>query len=145
MYKHILLATDGSELSDRALKFGIKVAQCSDAKVTVITAIRPWHTVAPGEMMLAFPEAEYLKGATANAQSILDRAEKIAQEANVECEALLILRKEPWQAITEAAEDHGCDLIVMGSHGRSGLSKLILGSETQKVLTHATVPVLVHR
>ncbi len=145
MFKHILLATDGSDLADRAVRRGIDIAKCHDAKVTLITAIRPWHTVGPGEIMIAFPENEYLKGATHFAQSVLDKAEKTAQEAGVACESRLICKQEPWQAITEAAEDHGCDLIVVGSHGRSGLSKLILGSETQKVLTHTTIPVLVFR
>jgi len=145
MYQHILIATDGSELSDRAVEFGIEIAKCQNAKVTLVTSIRPWHSIAPVEVMLTFPEAEYLKNATNHAKKVLEEAKTIAQKQKVTCETCLISKNEPWQAITEAAEDHNCDLIVMGSHGHSGLKKLILGSETQKVLTHTTVPVLVHR
>lgn len=145
MYTNILIAVDGSEPADRATQHGIHLAKAIGAKVTFVSAIRPWHTVAPVEVMVAIPDAEYLKGATEYAQSLLEKAEASAKESDVTCETSVICKNDPWQAITEAAKEHNCDLIVMGSHGRRGLTKLLLGSETQKVLTHTTIPVLVHR
>jgi nucleotide-binding universal stress UspA family protein len=145
MYKHILLAVDGSDLAEAAARHGLKLAKSVGAKCTAIMALRPWHTVAPGEIMVAFPEAEYLKGATAYADVSVKRVSGLADQEGVSCETSVVSQKEPWEAIAEGAADLGCDLIVMGSHGRSGFAKLILGSEAQKVLTHATVPVLVHR
>ena len=145
MYKHILIAVDGSEIAEHAAEHGLKLAKRVGAKCTAMMALRPWHTVAPGEIMVAFPEAEYLKGAAAYAEKSLKRIGALASEQEVECETSVVSDKEPWQAIVESAKALGCDLIVMGSHGRSGLTKLILGSEAQKVLTHATVPILIDR
>ena len=145
MYKNILLAIDGSDLARNAAEHGLELAKALGARCTALMALRPWHTVAPGQMMVAFPEAEYMKGAKSYAEASLSQISDLASRKEVPFEAKIILQKEPWQAITEGAEDLGCDLIVMGSHGRSGFAKLILGSEAQKVLTHATIPVLVHR
>ena len=86
-----------------------------------------------------------MKGAEAQAKQYLEKAEALAQEAGVACETRQTIAEEAWKAITETAVDAGCDLIVMGSHGRTGLAKLVLGSETQKVLAHSNIPILVHR
>ncbi len=145
MYKHILLTTDGSELSQRAVKHGAQLAKAVGAKLTIITVIKPWQTVAPAEVMISFPEDEYLKSAQAQADTVLEKAASIAKEIGVPCQTQHVIHESTWQAITEAAQSENCDLIVMGSHGRTGLVKLVLGSETQKVLAHSTVPVLVHR
>ncbi len=145
MYTHILLTTDGSELAARSLEQGIGLAKALGARVTILNVIQPLHVVAPPEVMIAFPAGEYEKHAKNNADEVLQRAEKAAGEAGVDCQTLSVSHDDPWQAIVETAAGTGCDLIVMGSHGRAGLSKLVLGSETQKVLTHTKIPVLVTR
>lgn len=145
MYKHILLTTDGSELADRSVQHGIALAATHGARVTVLTVIKPLHTVAPAEVMIALPPADYEKGAQKHADQILERVSKAATEAGVACTTQCTTNDEPSQAIIDAASDGACDLIVMGSHGRTGLTKLVLGSQTQKVLAQASVPVLVTR
>ncbi|MCL4766910.1 MAG: universal stress protein [Hyphomicrobiaceae bacterium] len=145
MYEHILVATDGSELSAAAIRHAVGLAKALQARVTALTVIRPWHTVAPGEIMVAFPESEYRKGAEAAAVKYLGVAADAAKAAGASCETRSMEHDQPWRAIISAAEADGCDLIVMASHGRTGLAALFLGSETQKVLTHGTIPVLVCR
>ncbi len=145
MYKHILVATDGSERSEGAIKEAVGLAKALQAKVTALTVIRPWRTVAPGEIMVAFPESEYRKGAEVAAAKYLDVAKDAAQQANVSCETLWVEHEQPWQAIISTAAAKNCDLIVMASHGRKGLAAFLLGSETQRVLTQSKIPVLVCR
>ena len=145
MYRHILLTTDGSDLAERSVRHGIGLAKELGARVTVLTVIQPLHTVAPVEVMIAFPAAEYDKHAQQNAEDVLRRAEYAALKADLSCTTRMITHANAWQAIVDTATDAECDLIIMGSHGRSGLGKLVLGSETQKVLVHTTIPVLVTR
>ena len=145
MYKHILVATDGSELSERAVQHAVGLAHALGAKITALTVIKPWRTVAPGEIMVAFPEEEYLKGAEIAARRYVEYAKDAATEKGVPCETTWLEHEHPWEAIISTAERNGCDLIVMASHGRRGLSAFLLGSETQKVLTHSNIPVLVCR
>ena len=145
MYKHILLTTDGSELAEKSLQHGIALAAALSARITVLTVIKPLHTVAPSEVMVALPPAEYEKGAQKHADRLLERANAAATQAGVACATRCRTHDEPSQAIIDTAADAACDLIVMGSHGRTGLTKLILGSQTQKVLSHTSVPVLVTR
>jgi nucleotide-binding universal stress UspA family protein len=145
VYKHILVATDGSELSERAIEQAIGLARALNARVTALHVIRPWRTVAPGEIMVAFPESEYLKGAETAAARYVGYAEELADEQGVSCDTTWLEHGHPWQAILSTAEARGCDLIVMASHGRKGLAALFLGSETQKVLAHSKIPVLVCR
>jgi nucleotide-binding universal stress UspA family protein len=128
MYKNILIATDGSELSEKAVNHGIALAKRIGAKVTVLTVVQPLHTFT----------AEY-------AEKTLGAAARLAQAAGVECEGVHVEHDFPYQAIIDTAASKGCDLIVMASHGRHGISALVLGSETVKVLTHSKIPVLVHR
>lgn len=145
MYKHILIATDGSDPAERAMKDGFGIAKALGAKVLAVTVTRPWYAVAAGELMVAFPENEYMAGAKQLADANLKVATDAAQAAGVACEALHVIHDYVHQGIIETAQKHHCDLIVMGSHGRSGLERLFLGSETHKVLAHTTIPVLVHR
>ena len=145
MYNKILIATDGSDLAEKAIQHGVSLAAEIGASISVITVARPMHAVAPPEVMIAFPAEDYAKGAQEHAREILAKAESVAQQANVPCQTRTIVHEEPWQAITEAASEEGSDLIVMGSHGRSGLTRLMLGSEAQKVLAHTKTPVLVVR
>ena len=145
MYSHILLTTDGSELADRAVADGLALAAALKSRVTVLCVVQPVHTVAPTEVMIAFPAAEYQKGAEDHADAALQHAETAAKEKGVHCDKERMTSEKPWQAIIDTAHSKGCDLIVMGSHGRSGITQLVLGSQTQKVLSHSTLPVLVTR
>jgi nucleotide-binding universal stress UspA family protein len=145
MYKHILIATDGSELAGKAVTAGLALAKAVKAKVTAVTVSEPWTALVTGEMALGFPYQEYEKGAAENAARILAAASEAAKSSGVECATAYVADRYPAEAIVECARDKGCDLIVMASHGRRGLSKLLLGSETTRVLTHSSVPVLICR
>jgi nucleotide-binding universal stress UspA family protein len=145
MFKHILIATDGSELAQKAVTEGLAVAKGSGARVTVINVTEPWVAVAPGEIAMAFPIKEYDASVAANAAQILSDVEKQAKALDVPCATLHVKDQFPAEGIVETATEQGCDLIVMASHGRRGLMRFLLGSQAIKVLTHSTVPVLVCR
>ncbi len=140
MYRHILIPTDGSELAEHGVAHGLALAKSIEAKVSVIFVVEPFS-----EMSGRFIEAvaSYAELRKEQATSALNRAARMAKEAGVSCETIQAENAQPHQAIIAAAEDKGCDLIVMSSHGRSGLSVLLIGSVTNKVLTHANTPVLV--
>lgn len=145
MYKKILLATDGSDLAIRAVEHGLALAKSVGADVVAVYVVKPVDVFAPVEMSVAISEDDLRKGAEATARHALDQVRKLADEHGVPCETRQPDDFRPWHAITETAKTEGCDLIVMGSHGRSGLVGLVLGSETQKVLAHSSIPVMVHR
>ncbi len=144
MYQHILIATDGSELAGRAVSTGLELAKALRAKVTAVTATEPWSSMVTGEVALSFPIHDYEKAAAENAARILSAVNETAGRAGVACETLHI-SDFPADGIVETAKARGCDLIVMASHGRRGLSKLILGSQASRVLALSPVPVLVCR
>jgi nucleotide-binding universal stress UspA family protein len=144
MYQHILIATDGSELAGRAVSAGLELAQALRAKVTAVTATEPWSSMVAGEAALSFPIEDYEKAAAENAARILSAVSETAGQAGVACETLHV-NDFPADGIVETAKAKGCDLIVMASHGRRGLSKLILGSQASRVLALSPVPVLVCR
>ncbi len=144
MYQHILIATDGSELAGRAVSAGLELAKALRAKVTAVTATEPWSSMVTGEVALSFPIHDYEKAAAENAARILSAVNETAGRAGVACETLHI-SDFPADGIVETAKARGCDLIVMASHGRRGLSKLILGSQASRVLALSPVPVLVCR
>src|ERR1700746_2909133 len=127
MYRHILIPTDGSELAWRGVAHGVAVAKSVAAKVFAINVVEPLFAV------------------TGDFASVLDRVANAAKEAGVSCETIQVENVPPHQAIIAAAEDKGCNLIVMSSHGLSGLSMLLIGSVTNKVLTYTRTPVLVCR
>jgi nucleotide-binding universal stress UspA family protein len=146
MYRHILIPTDGSELAEQAVTNGLSLANSLGAKVTVIIVEEPnWLGVSSFAEHGAFEElgryTEQIKNYTA---STLNRATDAAKRAGVPCDTIQVKDAQPYQAIIATAEDKGCDLIVMASHGRSGLSAVVLGSVTNKVLTHTKIPVLVY-
>ena len=145
MYGRILIATDGSELCERAVRQGVDLAKAIGARVVGVTVLQPLHTGAPRSMvpanLAAIVHEQMQKLAAANLAGL----ERIAEAAGVPLETLRESDDHPWQGILRAAEATGADLIVMASHGRKGVAALLLGSETQKVLTHAKVPVLVVR
>ncbi|MCA1395816.1 universal stress protein [Bradyrhizobium sp. BRP56] len=140
MYRHVLIPTDGSELAEQGVKHGLALAKSVGAKVSVIFVVEPLSEIGGRYRDLLARFAEIRKE---EATSALDRAAHAAREAGVPCETSQAESGQPHQAIIAAAADKGCDLIVMSSHGRSGLSKLLIGSVTNKVLTQAKTPVLV--
>jgi nucleotide-binding universal stress UspA family protein len=145
MYKHILLPTDGSDLSRKAIQHGIALAKGEGAKVSGITVTVPFHVFAIDPDTLTDTPASYQTRAAALAARYLGEVQKVAAAAGVSCEVVSLEHEQPYQAIVDAAKRYGCDLIAMASHGRRGLSALVLGSETVKVLTHSTIPILVYR
>ncbi|AHB48493.1 universal stress protein A [Hyphomicrobium nitrativorans NL23] len=145
MYKHILIATDGSELAQKAVAQGLAIAKALGTKVTAINVSEPWVAVAPGEVAMAFPIKDYEESVVANAARILSAVETEAKALGVECNTLHVKDQFPAEGIIETADKLGCDLIVMSSHGRRGLMRFLLGSQANKVLTHSTTPVLICR
>ena len=145
MYRHILIATDGSELSGSAIRQGLQLSRLLAAHATVVTVTEPWDAVVIGEAAIVFPPAEYEKTSAANATGILAQAKEIAAEIGVSCDTLHMKDRRPAEGVIETAKTKHCDLIVMGSHGRRGISRLVLGSQANEVVSHSTVPVLVCR
>jgi nucleotide-binding universal stress UspA family protein len=133
MFKHILIPTDGSEVTGRAIRSGVTLAKALGAKLTGITVTVPSQIFANTTRT------------NAAAEKYLDQIKDAATAAGVDCSVIQSEHEQPYQAIIDAAKRNGCDLIVMASHGRRGVSALMLGSETVKLLTHSTIPVLVYR
>jgi nucleotide-binding universal stress UspA family protein len=148
MYRHILIPTDGSELSHKAVRHGISLAKAVGAKVTAVTVEASFNVYdVPSSRMyqMSGAFAEYSEHAKAHAGKILSAVAEAARAAGVACETVQLEQDHPHEAIIAAAEQRGCDLIVMASHGRSGIAAVVLGSVTNKVLTHTAIPVLVCR
>jgi nucleotide-binding universal stress UspA family protein len=145
MYTHLLIATDGSELSERSARHGIALAKALNAKVTAITVSEPWESIAIGELKSVVLVDEYQKQTAQAAKTLLERLSRAASEAGLGCRTEHVSDAHPYQAIIRLANSAGCDLIVMGSHGRRGIAGLLIGSETVKTLTHSTIPLLVYR
>ena len=146
MYRHILIPTDGSELAGKAVRHGLSLAKTLGAKVTALTVEGSFDVYRVPvsrlyEMSGAF--AEHTERAKAHAQGILDAVAEDARAAGVVCEAIQVEQDQAYQGIIDTAQQRGCDLIVMASHGRSGIAAIVLGSVTTKVLTHTKIPVLV--
>jgi nucleotide-binding universal stress UspA family protein len=145
MYKHILIPTDGSQLSEEAIGHGLRLAATTNAKVTVLTVVPPFHVLAFDPITLTDTRQQYDRDVIGIAEHRLAFPREAAKVAGVLYEGVHIVADNPWAAIVEAAATRGCDLIVMASHGRKGASALVLGSETTKVLTHTKIPTLVCR
>jgi nucleotide-binding universal stress UspA family protein len=145
MYSNILIATDGSDLATKAVEHGLALAKRICAKVTVLTATPSFHVLTTDAQMIEDTHAQYDARMQAAAEKILAAVAQAALAAGVVCETVAVAHEHPYQAIIATADAKACDLIVMASHGRSGIAALILGSETVKVLTHCKIPVLVHR
>lgn len=144
MYSHILIATDGSDLANKAVPHGLELAKLTGAKVTALT-VRPHLDDFVAEGVVVTVSEEQREAFKQEVDHHLDYVRAKAGEVGVKLESVQVESGEPWKAIVKAAKDGGCDLIVMASHGRRGLSALIFGSETQGVLTHCEIPVLVTR
>jgi len=148
MYASILIATDGSELGGKGLRHGLALAGALGVPVTVLTVTEPWAPGFDDAMALAGDPAlqqEYRAGCAEAARRILDDALAQAAAAGVACRTLHVPDAYPSGAIVRAAADCGAELVVMASHGRGGLGRALLGSQTQAVLSDSRVPVLVVR
>ena len=146
MYKHILIPTDGSELAGHAVTHGLALAKAVGAKVSVIVVETPFDVFSiPESRVRRMPEdfAKHAEHIKKHAAAVLGHAAAKAKTAGVPCDTIQVEHNQPYEAIVAAANDKGCDLIVMASHGRSGISAVLLGSVTNKVLTHTKTPVLV--
>jgi nucleotide-binding universal stress UspA family protein len=145
MFKHILIPTDGSELSRKAVLYGVQLTKSCGAKVTGLTIAEPYRVVATDTLLVPDAEEEYDEASRRLSERALEQVKMAADAAGVACETIREVHDQPYRAIIDAAQAQSCDLIVMASHGRRGISALLLGSETVKVLTHSTIPVLVYR
>lgn len=147
MFGHILLPTDGSPASRRAAVAGVGLARDLGARVTALyaapapTPLVYEHFIPVGYM----PAEEHVEAIERAARRYLGAVEAAAKAANVPCESVRLTSEYPWEAILETAKRRKCDLIVMASHSRRGVAALFIGSQTQKVLAHASMPVLVYR
>lgn len=146
MYKNILVTTDGSELAERGVKHAADLAKATGGKLTALIVTQPFNIFGLSEgNVRRMPEAmaQHKAQTDAMAASALARVADIAKTAGVTAETLQIEHEQPHEAIVTTAKSKGSEVIVMSSHGRSGLSSLMLGSVTQKVLVHSKVPLLV--
>jgi len=146
MFKHILISTDGSPVSHKAAKAGIALARALRAKVTAYSAIEE-SQMFYGEGYV--PSQNEIDGIVRRARELgqkrVDAIGKIAKAAGVSFASVVTKAYTPYEGIIAAAKKRKCDVIFMASHGRRGISKLIMGSVTQKVLTHTRIPVVVYR
>jgi len=144
MFKHILLPTDGSKLSEKAIRNSVRVAKALGARITALHVVPKFHAFKYPMEMLDATRDQAAKAAE-RGRHYLEFAGKVARAAGVECDGVQTSGDQPYKEIIKTAQKKGCDVILMASHGRRGIEGLLLGSETQKVLTHSTVPVLVYR
>jgi nucleotide-binding universal stress UspA family protein len=146
MYKNILIATDGSALASKAVEHGLSLAKATGGKVTAVIVEAPFNVFEVPEsrvrqMSEAF--AQHEQAVKRHATKVLGDVADAAKKAGVACDTVQVEHEQPYEAIIKAANEKGCDAIVMASHGRSGISAVLLGSVTNKVLTHTKIPVLV--
>ncbi len=144
MYQRILIPTDGSDITRRAMTSGIALARALGAGVQTLSVKEPFPFSAISEMQAEPPQAFFDAQERLAAARVKEVVEACAA-AGVPCDAQTVEALHPWEAIIDHAKRSGSDLVVMASHGRRGVAALLLGSETQKVLTHSTLPVLVVR
>jgi nucleotide-binding universal stress UspA family protein len=144
MFSKILVPTDGSELSAKAARGAIEMARRLSCPIVGLTVVEPYTVSNLGEIR-AEPAPDYERRVEAMARQRLQALESDAKAANVQIETTVARSFSPYEAIIETAKRRRCDAIFMASHGRRGLSAVLLGSETQKVLTHSDIPVMVYR
>jgi nucleotide-binding universal stress UspA family protein len=140
MYKHILIATDGSEIANKAIPHAIELAKALGATLSAVTVTEPYGAVVPAEAI-----ADYNEQSEESAAEILSVVTSAAEAAGIECDVIHEQNRLPYEGVIEAAEKVGADLIVVGSHGRRGIEGLLIGSQTTKLLTHSKIPALVVR
>jgi nucleotide-binding universal stress UspA family protein len=139
VFKHLLVPTDRSPLSEEAIHMAVGLAKQFEAKITGIHVIPEFH------LLTYDTEAQYSQHAKHHAEQYLAFIERVAMDAAVLCDSTSVVSDHPYDAVINTAQDRHCDLIAMASHGRRGMRALLLGSETQKVLMHSQIPVLVVR
>ena len=148
MYKNILIAIDGSVLASHALVHGLALAKEVKAAVTVVTVSKPWSALEmaqEAQLHKPDPVGQFEAMAAASAKTILDAAAQAASQAGVACEFVHVADQRPAEGIIATAEKKGCDLIVMASHGRRAVGRILLGSQVSEVLAHSKTPTLVVR
>ena len=149
MYKKILIPSVGSELSKKAIEHGVRLAREMNASLVFVTVTRPLHSIDHEPSVAEDMPDEYKEFVhdylTADSAGYLEAAKAIAVDAGIPCETFHVEHEHVYQGIIETAKSTTCDLITMASHGRRGVSAIVLGSETLKVLTHSEIPVLVYR
>ncbi len=145
MFTHILIPTDGDPGSRRAIECGVELARSLGARITGFHAMTEFAHPGIVEELLEPPADELQRLAHEHAEGLLEEIRNRAGRAGVTCKTTAARGDVPWEAIVEAAKRHRCDLIVIASHGRRGIARLVLGSQTQKVLDHTNVSVLVVR
>jgi nucleotide-binding universal stress UspA family protein len=145
MYRHLLIATDGSELAEKAVAHGLGLAKALGARVTAVTVSEPFPVFATTDGTVALPLQEYEAAAAADAARILAAVGAAAKTRDIACDVVHVKDQPPAEGIVATAKARECDVIVMASHGRRGLSKLVLGSQASEVVSQSPVPVLVCR
>jgi len=147
MYKHILIPTDGSPIAEKAVSAGIELARASGAKVTLFTAVPEYEVPGEGTVLAhgVISIQEHARRSGLKANEVLAPAAEKARAAKLAFGTQHVQSNRPWEAIVDAAKRSGCDAIVMASHGRKGLSRLMHGSQTIDVLSHTDIPTLVVR
>lgn len=145
MFKHLLLPTDGSPASNDAIREGIQFAKSERAQVTGLYVMPEFHVMTYRVDMVEDTKSQFAEDCRAHADRYLGVIQEAANTSGVTCHTASVTSDHPFEAIIKTAEEKGCDLIVMASHGRRGVRGLLLGSETLKVLTHSKTPVLVYR
>lgn len=147
MYTRIVVGIDGSDLSTKALRHAVTLAKDNHARLFAVTATEPSVLIAPGAEIMAVNTgaiiADLEEAKAKSAKATLEEARRLARELGINLEGIHMPASTAADAIIETAHNQGADLIVMGSHGRRGLGRLLLGSQAAEVLAHATVPVLV--
>jgi len=142
MYSRILVPTDGSEITRKAVQTAIELARRMDAQIFAVSVKEPFPYSAISEVQPIAPQ-EFYEAQDLVARERVDAVVEAARARQVACSGYTVESLHPWEAILDHAKDKQCDLIVMASHGRRGVAALMLGSETQRVLLHSPVPVLV--
>jgi nucleotide-binding universal stress UspA family protein len=145
MFKHILIPTDGTDLSRKAVIYGMQLAKSVGAHVTAISVSEPYRVASMDAVLVAETPEEHEAQTARAAERALEQVRMAAEAAGVSAETLREVHDQPYRAIIDCANACSCDLVVMASHGRRGVAALLVGSETTKVLTHSTIPVLVYR
>jgi nucleotide-binding universal stress UspA family protein len=147
MFKKILVPTDGSALSEKAIHAAVEFAQTNGSEIIAVSVAEPYvyNTFAEGSSIIQVAPEAHDEKMQELAQKHVEKVANLAQARGVPCKTVVALSFSPYEEIVQAATDFHCDVIFMASHGRKGLNKLFVGSETQKVLAHSTLPVLVFR
>lgn len=144
MFKHILVPTDGSALSQKAVDAAIELATTTGGSVTGYACL-PEYPMSPFSEVIVEPPPDFQERCEREARIHLGCVESAAAKAGVRCDIQLSTHASPYVGIIHAAESAGCDVILMASHGRRGLGSLLVGSETQRVLAHTKIPVIIYR